>query len=270
MLPEIISLSLFPGGKNKALTFSYDDGQIHDRRLVEIFNRHELRGTFHLNAGILDRENFLAKAEIRELFENHEVSAHSVTHPFLDRIHPTRAIQELLEDRHQLEELVGYPVRGMSYPFGAYNETIVSLLPQLGIHYSRTTQSTNQFVCPGNFHLWHPTAHHKHDLMLKLESFRNVNSHLRWPALFYVWGHSFEFARENNWDLIENFAKEVAKDSSIWYATNIEICDYLTAVRRLEFSVDGKMVYNPSASEVWFTVKEKPRSVAPGATLHLH
>ena len=29
----------FPDGKPQALTFSYDDGTIHDRRLVEIFNR---------------------------------------------------------------------------------------------------------------------------------------------------------------------------------------------------------------------------------------
>lgn len=30
---------LFPEGKRQALTFSYDDAQIHDRRLVDIFNQ---------------------------------------------------------------------------------------------------------------------------------------------------------------------------------------------------------------------------------------
>ena len=30
----------FPGGKRKALTLSYDDGKLADRRLVDIFNRH--------------------------------------------------------------------------------------------------------------------------------------------------------------------------------------------------------------------------------------
>lgn len=45
----------YPGGKFKALTMSYDDGQIHDRRLVEIFNRHGIKGTFHLNSGLLKR-----------------------------------------------------------------------------------------------------------------------------------------------------------------------------------------------------------------------
>ena len=39
----------FPGGKHKVLTFSYDDGKLEDRRLVEIFNKNGLRGTFNLN-----------------------------------------------------------------------------------------------------------------------------------------------------------------------------------------------------------------------------
>ena len=41
----------FPGGKHKALTMSYDDGKLQDRRLVEIFNRYGIRGTFNLMAG---------------------------------------------------------------------------------------------------------------------------------------------------------------------------------------------------------------------------
>ena len=35
---------LFPGGKKKAMTFSYDDGVIQDRRLVELFNRYHVKG----------------------------------------------------------------------------------------------------------------------------------------------------------------------------------------------------------------------------------
>lgn len=29
----------FPGGKAKALTMSYDDGKVQDRRLIDIFNK---------------------------------------------------------------------------------------------------------------------------------------------------------------------------------------------------------------------------------------
>ena len=36
-------------GKRKAVTFSYDDGIEMDRRLVEMFNKYDLKCTFNLN-----------------------------------------------------------------------------------------------------------------------------------------------------------------------------------------------------------------------------
>ena len=41
----------FPGGKAKALTMSYDDGKVQDRRLIDIFNKYGIKGTFNLNYG---------------------------------------------------------------------------------------------------------------------------------------------------------------------------------------------------------------------------
>ena len=56
---------LYPGWKKKALTFSYDDGQIYDRRLVEIFNRYGLKGTFHLNSGTVGKPGFVESRELK-------------------------------------------------------------------------------------------------------------------------------------------------------------------------------------------------------------
>lgn len=38
-------------GKKKAVTFSFDDGVTQDIRLIEIFNKYGLKGTFNLNSG---------------------------------------------------------------------------------------------------------------------------------------------------------------------------------------------------------------------------
>ena len=46
---------LFPEGKRKALTFSYDDGTIHDRRLAALLNEYGMKGTFNLNYGLLGK-----------------------------------------------------------------------------------------------------------------------------------------------------------------------------------------------------------------------
>jgi hypothetical protein len=40
----------------------------------------------------------------------------------------------------------------------------------------------------------------------------------------------------------------------IWYATNMEIVDYIRAVREVRSSADGTLLYNPSAQSVWLTI----------------
>ena len=45
----MIEYSVFPGGKKRVVTFSYDDGPVQDERLVAMFNRYGVKGTFHLN-----------------------------------------------------------------------------------------------------------------------------------------------------------------------------------------------------------------------------
>ena len=39
--------------KNKAVTFSFDDGVTQDKRLVEILNKYNLKATFNLNSALL-------------------------------------------------------------------------------------------------------------------------------------------------------------------------------------------------------------------------
>jgi peptidoglycan-N-acetylglucosamine deacetylase len=264
-----VSLSLFPGGRAKALTLSYDDGVIEDRRLVEIFNRFGLRGTFHLNSGTLGGEDKIALKEVASLYQGHEVSAHSVTHPFLEKLPMAAVIQELAEDRRRLEELCGYPVRGMSYPFGSYTKEIAALLSALGIRYSRTVSKTTNFDVPEDFALWHPTIHHNDNLLATAQRFLDLKDGMPCLRLLYVWGHSYEFARQNNWELIEQFAEKIGGRSDIWYATNIEIFDYVQALRRVEFSADFSVALNPTAAELWITAGKKTVRLAPSSRTNL-
>jgi peptidoglycan/xylan/chitin deacetylase (PgdA/CDA1 family) len=264
-----VSLSLFPGGRGKAVTLSYDDGVVDDRRLVEIFNRHGLRGTFHLNSGSLGREGKLAPEEIATLFQGHEVSAHSVTHPFLEQLPLAGVIHEMTEDRRRLERLCGYPVRGMSYPFGTFNRQIVALLPTIGIKYSRTVNKTGNFELPEDFLAWHPTLHHNDQLLETAQRFLDAPQGSPRLRLLYVWGHSYEFGRQNNWDLMEQFGEKIGGRDEIWYATNIEIVDYVLALRRVEFSADFGTALNPSAAELWIKAGKNPVRLAPGSSTDL-
>ena len=87
--------------------------------------------------------------------------------------------------------------------------------------------------------------------------------------LMYVWGHSYEFDRENNWDLIEDFCARMQHQESVWYATNIEIVDYLDMSSRVQVSVDGDFAFNPSSMSVWLEVDKKMVELKGGITTEL-
>jgi hypothetical protein len=258
-----IKFDLFSEGKTKALTMSYDDGHIHDRRLVSIFNEYGIKGTFHLNSGCLGNSCCISEDEVEKLYEGHEVSAHTKTHPFLDGIPMEAVIEEVIEDRKKLEELVSYPIKGMSYPYGVYNQRIVHMLESLGILYSRTVSAHHSFGVPENFLTWCPTCHHDDRLMELGQKFLEYENSGK-LKLMYVWGHSFEFHRNNNWSLMKDFCKLVCGNKQIWFATNVEIMRYIKALRALEFSVDRHIVYNPTDINLWIKVNDNPIEVKSG------
>lgn len=261
----------WPDGKRKAFTLSYDDGKTTDRRLVRIFNRNGLKATFHLNSGLIleGTGGRISSEEVAELYAGHEVAIHSLTHPFLERCGREVMLREVLEDRRNLEQLCGRPVRGMSYSMGTWNEDILNTLRSCGIVYSRTTEATHDFCVPHDFLLWHPTAHHSHGILDLADRFFKRNFAL---DLFYVWGHSSEFEMPGTstpWSLIEAFCEKMSGRDDVWYATNMEIYDYITAQRCLYYSLSCDIVCNPSAQSVWLLVDDEPVRVPGGTTKRL-
>lgn len=257
----------FPEGKHKVLTLSYDDGRVEDRRLVEIMNQNGVRGTFHLNSGLVDEERIPVE-EWKTLYEGHEVSCHTVLHPTISRCPIEQTAIQVLEDRRALERAVGYPVRGMSYPNGSYNDEIVGLLPGLGIEYCRTVGSTDSFGMPENYLKWTATCHHNHNLLENGQKFVELFKS-QYLYMMYVWGHSFEFTRDNNWELMEEFCRLVGNREDTWYATNIEIVDYMKAAKNLKFTIDADKVYNPGFDSVWINVDGRIVEVPGGKTVNI-
>ena len=260
----------FPGGKHKCLTMSYDDGKLADRRLVEIFNRHGIRGTFHINsAPALTDENRIRPEEFSSLYAGHEVACHTVTHPTIARCPMPGVIAQVLDDRIALERVMGYPVRGLSYPNGSYNQDICNMLPYTGIRYARIVGSSGTFAMPEDFMKWKATCHHNDRLMELGRAFCELNKR-QYQYLMYVWGHSYEFDRDDNWQLMEDFCAMMGGRDDIWYATNIEIVDYLDVFNRLRFAADNSFVYNPSVESAWVRVDNgEPIEIPGGAQMIL-
>jgi len=276
----------FPGGKAKAVTFSYDDGVPQDIRLAEIFDKYGMKGTFNFNCSYI-REYKFTNEQINEhfLLKGHEIAVHGANHRANGNTRPIEGIRDVLECRLELEERCGQIIRGMAYPdsgikrfanFGSY-ETVKQYLTDLDIAYARTLGGdNNSFMLPSDFHAWMPTAHHTNpetmnyvDEFIALDLSTEVYHAIRYPRLLYIWGHSFEFDQMDNWDFIEQICKKLAFNDEMWYATNIEIYDYVEGYKRLRYSADGHMVYNPSLFEIWFDVDGTVYSIKPGETIKI-
>lgn len=264
----------FPQGKSKALTFSYDDGVKADKRLIEIFNAHGLKAAFNLNSLLFGCENWHGRMTEEETYaafaaSGHEVALHGARHVFLDKVPLPEAVNEIVQNRVYLENKFGRIVRGMAYAYNGYNDGIVSALKACGVAYARTTESSRSFDIPRDWLRLKPTCHHA-DAKLSALADKFLNSapeedfKHREPWLFYIWGHSYEFDDNGDWHIIEDLAKRAGGRGDVWYATGIEIYDYVKAYESLAFSIDGERVKNPSALTVYTELRGKVYEIPAG------
>ena len=152
-------------GKLKAVTFSYDDGVTQDIRFIEMLDRYGLKGTFNINSELLGLEGHLIRQEkrvnhtkippekVKEVYKNHEVAAHTLTHPTLITVEDdNEVIRQVEQDRLNLEKLTGYEILGMAYPGGGviiyppysslfFFEYITSHLPKTSSLFLQANQS---------------------------------------------------------------------------------------------------------------------------------
>ena len=269
----------FPNGLHKALTLSYDDGVEQDIRLMEILDQHGIRATFNLNSGCWAQEGTvypagqihrrMSKSQVEKVYANpnHEVAAHCLTHASLTEISPAEIAHEVLADRENLEAMFGGIIRGLAYPFGTFSDTVVDALKATGVAYARTVVSTNNFAIPNDWLRLHPTCHHAAPNLPQLcERFLSDRAPFG-SQLFYLWGHSYEFEADNNWHVIEEFCEKMGGHDDIWYATNIEIVDYVNACRAVYASADGKIFHNPTSIDVWADVNGKTVCIKAGETV---
>ncbi len=268
----------FPGGKAKALTLSYDDGVEQDGRLIAIMKARGLKGTFNLNSGLYAPEGTVYEAgtihrrmtrkQADALYGDSgmEVAVHGLTHPFLEQLSQNRCTREVLCDRENLEKQFGCIVRGMAYPYGTFDDEVVECLKACGIVYARTTVSTGTFDLPRDWLRLAATCHHNDPRLMELARKFVEKKTSRAPWLFYLWGHSYEFEQNDNWNVIEEFAAYTGGREDVWYATNLEIYEYVHDYEQLIFSTDGSMVCNPTARTLYFATAYENREVKAGET----
>ena len=282
-IPSRIEIPRFPGGKRLAVTTSFDDGHTFDRRIVAAFNEWGLKGTFNLNSGNLQRTGkptvegnlkpgeraHLDASEVEELYRGHEVAIHTVTHPWLERMDASQIATEVLEDRKALEDLVGYPVRGMAYPFGNFNSQVIRILRELGVVYSRTCINAEPCFPPVEPLAMPSTAHQYASGPSVPERFQLLLKNANYCGVFYIWGHGFEFHDKEDWAGLERIFKPLSGHPDAWYCTNIELFDYEAARQRVVIAANRATAFNPSGLSVTLKVDGRFVEIPGGKTVSL-
>lgn len=222
-------------GKRKAVTFSYDDGVLQDRKLVELFNYYHVKGTFNLNSGIQSSANSwdnngikisrMNVEGLKELYQGHEIAVHCLTHANLTEYDTATICNEILVDKHNLERLFEYEMTGMAYPYGCYSDSVVNTIKECGLRYARTVESTGEFKIPEDLLRLKPTCHHNDPSMANLIN-KFINHKSNEPQLFYIWGHSYEFDVDQNWKHMEDILDKLAGHNDVYYGTNSQVLLY--------------------------------------------
>ena len=91
----------------------------------------------------LARTPLLSWDQIRELRKlGVRFGSHSLTHADLTKLGDIELEREVRESKTILEEKIGQPVEGFAYPFGFFNENVITVVKDAGYQWAVTTSDS--------------------------------------------------------------------------------------------------------------------------------
>jgi peptidoglycan/xylan/chitin deacetylase (PgdA/CDA1 family) len=101
-------------------------------------------------------------AQVRDwLAAGHDVGSHTRSHPWLTRLSPAAAREEIAASRKQLEDLFGRTVRHFCYPYGDWNPAVRDLVIEAGYATASTTEFGVNTAATDRFGLKRITARYQ-------------------------------------------------------------------------------------------------------------
>lgn len=261
---------LYPFGRKKAFNVTYDDGVLQDVRFVQLLNRYGLKGTFNLNSALMAQgfawthESGLAvkrlsPEEAASLYDGHEVASHTLTHPYMHDLSREAVLQELAQDKANLERLFGREIKGFAVPFDYYSDLIEACVKACGFVYGRISEESHAFTPQTDVYRWRATVFHLcEDLEDVVSRFLATEEEL---AVLQIVGHSYDLDVEDKWAQMERIFAVVSGRSDVLPMTTIHLVEYLGAMGSAE--ITDSLIRNNSPLPLWFDVDGAVHEVAP-------
>ena len=234
------------------VTTSWDDGHPLDIRLADLLCKYGLRGTFYVPLKYKGHD--IIKNKMISYIRNigMEIGSHTLTHSVLTELPLQRALEELIESKELLENILGETVLSLCYTKGKFNSMLRSNVIKAGYKLARTTasfrieESFDPFCMPVTLqffqHSWITQIRHalkgknligiknwtilctmKTDLDKLVDLF--FYHALKQGGVFHLWGHSWEIEKFGLWSLLENVFRRISNRQGVYYLTNLQTLD---------------------------------------------
>jgi hypothetical protein len=261
----------YPQGKQKAFNITYDDGVLQDERFVALMNKYGLKGTFNLNAQLMEQEfewvhpngmtvKRLSKDAVRHLYDGHEIASHTLTHPSLNDKTDAELLWEIGEDKRRLEELFGREVAGFGVPFHFYDERIADCVKQCCFEYGRNSELTHNYSPWRDPYFWSCGVFHlEPEFTDFVDGFFRTEEEL---ALCQIVGHAYDLDAADLWETMETILARMSGDDSVCSMTHLELVRYLRAMEQAVISENS--IENTGNVTLWFRVDGVILELAPG------
>jgi peptidoglycan/xylan/chitin deacetylase (PgdA/CDA1 family) len=132
-------LELGPKLPKNPIILTFDDAPEDHWNVYKELKSRGMRGVFFVVTGRIGK-SWLTESKIREMGSNGmEIGSHTVTHKNLTKIPLADMQYELNYSKHTLEQILGTKVIVLAYPYGKYDETLLSNMRVSDYIYGRTT-----------------------------------------------------------------------------------------------------------------------------------
>ena len=222
-------------GYKAALSLTYDDGDpIHLDFAIPEMNKRNLRGTFYLITGKMDRLD-----EWKKAFQaGQEIGNHTVTHRHTSELSPADERTEVESAKAALEKLTGQPVLTFAYPYVEESPGIKKWVAANDF-IARGGGQNNNYLTPDMNPDWYDIPSQATQTVYAGETYKNwVDTDLSAGAWTVLMIHAIE---GSNWyqpikkktylDFLDYLVK---KRKDLWIAPFVEVGAYWKAQKVLE------------------------------------
>ena len=203
----------------KYFVFAIDDGTIYDTKVIDIFNKYNIRATFNLNSGLQDYVWYKGDLPVRRLdlykykniYNNHEIASHSLTHPYLTNMNDEAVYHEAKQDVDNIERIFDRKVNSFSFPFDGFDERTINIIKSVGITHIILPEIDDSFRSPiDTFHI-KVTSWNIDDALEKFDRFiKDKNA-----EIFIYLSHSYDYEFDRSYDKLEKLCQMVTSNKDI-------------------------------------------------------